>query len=242
MASQETLIMPLLLFKSISSSTPADTSDLRKQLDDLLDETLDDAAFDALKAIVTPLVARIDALEAKPAPSPQVLELDRPFEDADFDTDWMLATQVIRDYTAWTWSTQLYQRVGRRVVKPLFPEVVESMPNPTHNNAIALGNNLFENRLPNNAFIRYTSPKTTQNSTDLVQFPASVFSHFTWILIDAAGNRVGSYGSNRSPLPSGFTGQSIDYKTPNPPDVVGIRVILTRAADQVDVTYDVPVS
>lgn len=172
----------------------------------------------------------------------ELLILDRPFEDKDFDDlTWLQCNQTIRDYVAWTWSTQVYLRVGRRVAKPLFPDAVEPMPPASHNGAIALGGDMFENRLPNGVSIRYSTPKTAQTSTDLVQFPAGVFSHFMWILVDAAGNRVGSYGSNRVPLPSGFTGQSLDYKTPNPPDVVAIRVILTRASDGSELAYDVSV-
>jgi hypothetical protein len=149
---------------------------------------------------------------------------------------------VIRDFTAWTWKAQLYFRTGRREVKPLFPDSVISMAPASHDNAIALGGDMFRNRLPNGVTVTYSTPKTAQTSTDLVQFPAGVFDHFMWILVDAAGNRVGSYGSNRVPLPSGFTGQSLDYKTPNPPDVVAIRIILTRFGDGTELTYDVPVA
>lgn len=195
--------------------------------------------FGKLQTENTALKARVTALEAKPTPSPQILNIDRDFIESDFDSnEWIQANSVIKDYVAWTWKTQLYFRTGTREVKPMFPDTWEPMPDPNHNNAIALGNGVFESRLRGGATIQYTTPKTTR-TTDRVTFPAGVYSDFLYILIDANGDRVGTFGSNKNPIPAAFTGQSFDFSPPAPVGVVAIRVILTR--NGVDEFYDYPV-
>jgi hypothetical protein len=177
-----------------------------------------------------------------PSLPPQILDVDRELLDSDFDDlEWIQCNQVIQDYSSWTLKTQVYLRVGRRVIQPMFPDTVEPLPPATHNTAVETSPGNFENRMPGGTAIRYSSPKTATSPDDLVTFVAGRFSHFQWILVDAAGARVGSYGSNKAVLQASFTGQTVSYTLPNPAGVVAIRVILTRAADGVEETYDVPV-
>jgi hypothetical protein len=175
--------------------------------------------------------------------SSDTLVIDRELEDADFDdSSWIQAQQAIRDFTAWTWKTQLYFRTGRREVKPMFPDIVEPMPPASHNNAIALGGDMFTNRLPNGVTVTYSTPKTAQDSDDLITFPASNFSHFQFFFVDQAGVKIGNFGSNKTVLGSAFTGQTVTTKAPYPSGTVAIRFVLTRSGDGSELTYDVPVA